>query len=178
MNKTSYFNCESCGCISKRAHGNQRFCAKCKEKRKDELRRQRHKENLELDVPMIRCASCGGRITGAHGKVYCEACARQRKLQLGYARNKKPEAEEKRYIRPLRTGRLFDCSGKDLEEVATEAKALGMTYGEYTSACYGNTIERRLAMMGISREKASRLIISAKRRKAASKKKKNSNTAP
>ena len=73
-----------------------------------------------------------------------------------YTPNKKPQAEERHYTRPRRTGLLFDLSGKDLAEVALEAKTLGMSYGEYTSACFGGTIEKKLIMQGISREEAGK----------------------
>lgn len=91
-----------------------------------------------------------------------------------YTPNKKPQAEERHYTRPRRTGLLFDLSGKDLAEVALEAKTLGMSYGEYTSACFGGTIEKKLIMQGISREEAGKMIANAKRKKARAKKKKAS----
>lgn len=49
-----------------------------------------------------------------------------------------------------------------------------MSYGEYTSACFGGTIEKKLAMQGISREEAGKMIANAKRKRTLAKKKKAS----
>jgi len=132
---------------------------------------------------MISCEACGGLTPGGRNRKYCPACAKKRARErmeaanagrYRYTPNKKPQAEEvkRHYTRPRRTGQLFDLGGKDLAEVALEARALGMTYGEYTSACFGGTIEQRLAMQGLDRETASKMISAAKRKRTAAKKKK------
>lgn len=149
------------------------------EKKREELQRAA----TPLDAPMIRCEACGGLTPGGRNRKYCPACAKKRAKErmeaanagrYRYTPNKKPQAEEKHYTRPRRTGLLFDLSGKDLAEVALEAKTLGMSYGEYTSACFGGTIEKKLIMQGISREEAGKMIANAKRKKARAKKKKAS----
>ena len=123
-----------------------------------------------------RCAACGAQINRAHGRVFCEDCAKARQAERNRTRSrdnvKKPKPEPAVYVRPRRTGRMFDLSGKDLAEVDLEAKTLGMTYGQYTAACAAGTIEQKLMMQGISREEATRLVKTAKRRKTAAKKKK------
>ena len=53
---------------------------------------------------------------------------------------------------------MFALEGKSLSEVALEAKALGMTYGQYVSACSVGTITKMLEADGISRDKARRMI--------------------
>ena len=123
-----------------------------------------------------RCAACGAPINPPAQRQYCAGCLkalqRERNRERYRGANKKPRAEITTYVRPRRTGRMFDCSGKDLAGVALEARALGMTYGQFTSACAAGTIERKLAMQGISREVATRLVVNAKRRKTAARKKK------
>lgn len=127
-------------------------------------------------ITQHRCAVCGAPIKPPVQRQYCADCLkalqRERNRERYRGANKKPRAEIPAYVRPRRTGRMFDCSGKDLAEVALEARALGMTYGQFTSACAAGTIERKLAMQGISREAATRLVVNAKRRKTAAKKKK------
>ena len=66
---------------------------------------------------------------------------------------------------------LFSLAGKSLAEVSLEARALGMSYGQYTSACSGGTIGAVLAADGISRDKARRLIAAEKKRNTPAKRK-------
>ena len=166
-----YFNCLNCGVPIERRSNRQKYCPRCRAerdiaskreaaRRSNEKRAELRRAMVSLNAPMINCAGCG---------VLTANAGRYR-----YTPNKKPQAEEKHYTRPRRTGLLFDLSGKDLAEVALEAKALGMSYGEYTSACFGGTIERKLAMQGISREEAGKMIANAKRKRTLAKKKKAS----
>ena len=173
-----YFNCLYCGKPAVR-NSSRQYKRDTARKKREEIR----KVMVPLDAPTIRCAECGGLTLGGHNRKYCPACAKKRAKErmeaanagrYRYTPNKKPQAEEKHYTRPRRTGLLFDLSGKDLAEVALEAKALGMSYGEYTSACFGGTIEKKLAMQGISREAAGSMIANAKRKRTLAKKKKAS----
>ncbi len=186
-----YFNCLYCGKPAVRNSPRQIYCPRCRAEREREYKREtarkkaaeRRKAMVPLDAPTIRCAECGGLTLGGHNRKYCPTCAKKRARErmeaanagrYRYTPNKKPQAEEKHYTRPRRTGLLFDLGGKDLAEVALEAKALGMSYGEYTSACFGGTIEKKLAMQGISREAAGSMIANAKRKRTLAKKKKAS----
>lgn len=185
-----YFNCLYCGRPAFRNSSRQIYCPRCRAEREREYKRESYKKHTELrkammplDAPMIRCEACGGLTPGGRNRKYCPACAKKRVRErmeaanagrYRYTPNKKPQAEERHYTRPRRTGLLFDLSGKDLAEVALEAKALGMSYGEYTSACFGGTIEKKLAMQGISREAAGSMIANAKRKRTLAKKKKAS----
>lgn len=183
-----YFNCLYCGKPAVRNSLRQIYCPRCRAEREHEYKRESYKKHTELrkamtplDAPMIRCEACGGLTPGGRNRKYCPACAKKRARErmeaanagrYRYTPNKKPQAEEKHYTRPRRTGLLFDLGGKELSEVALEAKTLGMSYGEYTSACFGGTIERKLAMQRISREAAGHMIANAKRKKTLAKKKK------
>lgn len=186
------FACEKCGRETKRKSSTQKYCPECgraigkEQRRKTALAayyRREEAKKLSLEGPIIRCEKCGGLTPGGHNRKYCPACAKKRAKErmeaanagrYRYTPNKKPQAEEvkRHYTRPRRTGLLFDLGGKELSEVALEAKTLGMSYGEYTSACFGGTIERKLAMQGVSREAAGRMIASATRKRTLAKKKK------
>lgn len=186
------FACEKCGRETKRKNSTQKYCPECgraigkEQRRKTALAayyRREEAKKLSLEGPMIRCEACGGLTPGGRNRRFCPTCAKKRARErmeaanagrYRYTPNKKPQAEEakRHYTRPRRTGLLFDLGGKELSEVALEAKTLGMSYGEYTSACFGGTIERKLAMQGVSREAAGRMIASAKRKKTLAKKKK------
>lgn len=183
------FACEKCGRETKRKSSTQKYCPECgraigkEQRRKTALAayyRREEAKKLSLEGPIIRCEKCGGLTPGGHGRRFCPTCARQRKIERSAEENKKllkpdeSSAEKPKYTRPRRTGQLFALGGKDLAEVALEAKTLGMSYGEYTSACFGGTIEKKLIMQGISREEAGKMIANAKRKKARAKKKKAS----
>lgn len=188
---SEYFNCLYCGKPAVRNSSRQIYCPRCRAEREREYKRETARKKREerqraatpLDAPMIRCEACGGLTPGGRNRKYCPACAKKRARErmeaanagrYRYTPNKKPQAEEvkRHYTRPRRTGLLFDLGGKELSEVALEAKTLGMSYGEYTSACFGGTIERKLAMQGVSREAAGHMIANAKRKKTLAKKKK------
>ena len=181
------FACEKCGRETKRKNSTQKYCPECgraigkEQRRKTALAayyRREEAKKLSLEGPMIRCEKCGGLTPGGHGRRFCPSCARQRKIERSAEENKKllkpdeSRAEKPKDTRPRRTGQLFDLGGKDLAEVALEARTLGMTYGEYTSACFGGTIEQKLSMQGLDRETASKMIAAAKRKRTAAKKKK------
>lgn len=183
------FACEKCGRETKRKSSTQKYCPECgraigkEQRRKTALAayyRREEAKKLSLEGPIIRCEKCGGLTPGGHSRRFCSTCARQRKIERSAEENKKllkpdeSSAEKPKYTRPRRTGQLFDLGGKDLAEVALEAKTLGMSYGEYTSACFGGTIERKLDMQGISREAAGHMIANAKRKRTLAKKKKAS----
>lgn len=189
-----YFNCLYCGKPAVRNSSRQIYCPRCRAerdtaskreaaRRSNEKRAELRRAMVSLNAPMINCAGCGVLTVGGHNRKYCPACAKKRAKErmeaanagrYRYTPNKKPQAEEvkRHYTRPRRTGLLFDLGGKELSEVALEAKTLGMSYGEYTSACFGGTIERKLAMQGVSREAAGHMIANAKRKKTLAKKKK------
>lgn len=165
----TYFKCKLCGCKTEREHGRQLYCDAC---------RDRKKKKLSLDVGMDRCRECGGMIVHKPNRLYCETCARIRKKTnereykktYPHENTQKPRAEKKPYSRPRRTGELFDLTGKSIEEVSVEARALNMTYGRYSAACMSGAIERELAALGIDRHAASEAIKKEKRRCAAEKK--------
>ncbi|MBS5690015.1 MAG: hypothetical protein KHW95_07200 [Firmicutes bacterium] len=191
-----YFNCLNCGVPIERRSNRQKYCPRCRAerdiaskreaaRRSNEKRAELRRAMVSLNAPMINCAGCGVLTVGGHNRKYCPACAKKRARErmeaanagrYRYTPNKKPQAEEvkRHYTRPRRTGLLFDLGGKELSEVALEAKTLGMSYGEYTSACFGGTIEKKLIMQGISREAAGHMIANAKRKKTLAKKKKAS----
>lgn len=58
---------------------------------------------------------------------------------------------------PKRKG-MFDLTGKELGDVALEARSLGMSYGEYVTAATTGTISARLAVRGISPAQAKKKI--------------------
>ena len=178
--------CEQCRKETIRATKTQRFCPECREQRDREssrksalaaYRKRKEEKAQNAKETFKLCEKCHCIISSAHGRKYCPDCAKEIRLEhlrelRQNANHQKPKAEKKPYIRPRRSGVLFDLGGKSLAEVALEARSLGMSYGKYTSACFGGTIVDELAMQGISRDKAGRLIAEAKRRKNAAKRKK------
>lgn len=176
--------CEECGREAPRSGRGQRFCPECraerdrKSNRRSALaayRRQKAEGQQVKATTFKQCQKCGSLIPAAHGRKYCEDCAKERAVEylIEYRKEhqfKKPKAEPKRNSRPRRSGVLFDLSGKDLAEVALEARTLGMTYGEYTTACFCGTIADKLLMQGVSRDKAASMIANAKREKTLAKK--------
>ena len=132
------------------------------------------------------CKDCTERHLGCHAECpkYAEekrqreeasACARKRRRQQDEARREqyKRAGRKKTAVPPEQKKRneLFSLAGKSLAEVSLEARALGMSYGQYTSACSGGTIGAVLAADGISRDKARRLIAAEKKRNTPVKRK-------
>lgn len=136
----------------------------------------------------IQCAICGATVRKKTGNQKlcaapeCQAAyAKQRRRARSkiynryiYAERRKPELEPKRRTATRRNAskELFNLDGKSISAVALEAKALGMSYGKYCEACFTGAIEQKLAMVGISRERAQSMIAAEYRRAADVKKKK------
>lgn len=174
MVEKKYINCERCGCLTELLHGRQRYCPECAAQKN---------KRFALNAKMMTCEGCGGWMEYRPHRKFCYTCAalrrqeqnaasRARQTALGlYESRKKPKIVEHKYVKPKRTGHLFDLTGKSLTEVALEARTLKLTYGAYSTACALGTIEAILASAGISRDAARRMIAAEKRRQTKTKKK-------
>lgn len=177
--------CEQCRKETARATKAQRFCPECRKQRDRESSRKsalaayqkRKAEKTQIVAETFKlCEKCHRLISTAHGRKYCPDCAKEIRLEQmrelrQNAKQQKFKTEKGSYTRPSRSSVLFDLGGKSLAEVALEARTLGMSYGKYTSACFGGTIAVELAAQGISRDEAARLIAEAKQKNRAKKRK-------
>ena len=172
---TAMMRCEQCGKeIPKTA--NRRFCKECgTERNAESSRRAARRKQEEIKAARLatadrprKCLGCGQEIPKTPNRQYCSACARKRRRQQDEVRREqyKRAGRKKTAVPPEQKKRneLFSLAGKSLAEVSLEARALGMSYGQYTSACSGGTIGAVLAADGISRDKARRLIAAEKKR--------------
>ena len=173
---TAMMRCEQCGKeIPKTA--NRRFCKECgAERNAESSRRAARRKQEEIKAARLaakenpgKCLECGAGIPETPNRKYCDECARSRRRQQDAVRREqyKRAGREKTAASPVQKKRneLFSLAGKSLAEVSLEARALGMSYGKYTSACSGGTIGAILAADGISRDKARRMIIKARERR-------------
>ena len=165
---TVMMHCEQCGKEIPKTT-NRRFCKECgaarneAANRRSAMRKYEEKKAAQLaaGTKTIKCLGCGCEIVAAPNRKYCSDCAKARQREaVKRARAKASSHSVKEYGKEQITKRdkLFALEGKSLSEVALEAKALGMTYGQYVSACSVGTITKLLEADGISRDKARRLI--------------------
>lgn len=136
----------------------------------------------------VTCAICGTTVERKNSKqILCgsPACRKENERRwkqrvaaadradraaMLCAERKKPEAAPAAPPLPRKkSGKTFDIDGKSLNEVALEAKALGMTYGSYCTACSAGTIIKTLASKGITPVDARSRIQKAHRKRAANK---------
>lgn len=177
--------CEQCHKETPPATKTQRFCPECRKQRDRESSRKsalaayqkRKAEKTQIVAETFKlCEKCHCLISTAHGRRYCPDCAKEVRLEQmrelrRNAKQQKSKTEKGSHTRPSRSGVLFDLGGKSLAEVALEARTLGMSYGKYTSACFGGTITAELTMQGITRDKAACLIAEAKTQNSRKKRK-------
>lgn len=166
---TVMMHCEQCGKEIPKTT-NRRFCKECgaarneAANRRSAMRKYEEKKAAQLAAggKTIKCLVCGCEIVAAPNRKYCPECAeerikKQRKLGRERAAQRRRESAAAEKTKNARD-KLFTLEGKSLSEVALEAKALGMTYGQYVNACSVGTIIKLLEADGISRDKARRLI--------------------
>lgn len=121
---------------------------------------------------IICCAVCGKSVIRSRtNQRYCSAaCSKEAKRAQTRANNRrerellKSERDEMKIKVPVleapppRRRGMFDLTGKELGDVALEARSLGMSYGEYVTASTAGTISARLAERGISLAQAKKKI--------------------
>ena len=101
----------------------------------------------------VICERCGEEVKALRStKKYCEECANQRKNEQILAA--KQRKREKRLLaaamkKQEETGNFFDLSGKSLAVVDAEAKALGLSYGQYSALVRSGGIIPYLQARGI-----------------------------
>ena len=173
---TVMMRCEQCGKEIRKTR-NRRFCKECgAERNAESSRRAARRKQEEIKAARLatgdqprKCLGCGQEIPKTPNRQYCSACARKRRRQQDEVRREqyKRAGRKKTAVPPEQKKRneLFSLAGKSLAEVSLEARALGMSYGQYTSACSGGTIVAILTADGISRDKARRMIIKARERR-------------
>lgn len=111
------------------------------------------------------CKECGKETPRkANSQRYCADCAAEKKRQQAKKRyvSKYVPREAAKYGNGSGT---WGLSGKSLGEISLEARALGMSYGEYVNACNTGAITKTLLSRGISPQTAKALIRKAKIKK-------------
>lgn len=111
----------------------------------------------ENGTVLTECCACGESFQRAKRcSKYCPECKKlspQKRIQMKECREAAlAEAEENSLRRKVRLN-SFDLTGKSLRRVDAEAKLFGMSYGQYTAACYCGSIEQILKVKGIKNPK-------------------------
>lgn len=144
MNK----DCEVCGKSLGDVVFHRKYCLECHDKRQKQLQFEyRQRKKAGADAVKI-CKFCGAETTGDL-RMRCPKCADV----LPPTKYKgKPEAEPKppkpKRKKPLKG--CWDLDNKSAVQVDIEARALGLSYGQYTSLVGSLFIERFLASQGIT----------------------------
>lgn len=93
----------------------------------------------DMTIIYIECARCGCAVErSAPNQKYCSNCSRMKKRP---AKKKKKSLQE-------RLCDHRDLHGKSLARVDAEAKAFGLSYGQYTAAVYSGGIDALLKSRG------------------------------
>lgn len=98
------------------------------------------------------CACCGKSfLMSGHFAIYCETCRKLPETQrerMKEARERAVEHAAASTKKKTRRCRSFDISKKSLRRIDAECRLFGMSYGKYTAACRGGTIEAELKARG------------------------------
>lgn len=114
-------------------------------------------------MEFLYCKDCGIEVPRkSPNQVYCPDCAAKYKSHS--VREKKPPSIFKHTAKPeYGNGEgQWNLRGKSLTDIALEAKALGMSYGEYVNACSSGKMENILAARGLCTITARNMIRKAK----------------
>lgn len=123
----------------------------------------------------IACKGCGTLFTRAHpSQKYCTECAMEKRRTSSLA-SKSKKLTEKDIADLGRWGAAhapmtpfetpgWSTEGKSLRLVAAEARELGMSYGEYTSAIQSGRIEKILLSRGMTPEEWRAKLRAAKKK--------------
>ena len=106
----------------------------------------------------IVCQICGKTVEMHSGnQIFCRDCAQEGYRMNQAARPRKRRSAGKGAGPPAAAKRkrpdindVHDLTGKSLARVDAEAKALGLSYGQYTAAVRSGSIDRVLAAKGIT----------------------------
>ncbi|MBQ8264145.1 MAG: hypothetical protein IJY96_05145 [Oscillospiraceae bacterium] len=166
-------DCACCGkAFESTGHG-RKYCDKCRTMSQSARERLVYRRQLAevagsgktgkkkrvMPVRPFVCTICGKEGMGK-GNKYCPDCAgtaKQENMRTKYekrrANEKAAEREERKRLREPSAEQLLDwhdLSGKSLARVDAEAKAFGLSYGQYTSAVRCGSIDQLLRSRGIA----------------------------
>lgn len=152
--------CEECGktVMIPARRTTQKVCRDCNMARNNRRATERtariRAERAKKAPELFTCPACGEVVERkTSNKKYCTDCAAKRQkmtvtqrqqmdLLLGVTKLKRPTTSE-----ALAT---FDPKGKSIERLNAEARAFGMTYGQYVAACENGTIKSKLKVEGVT----------------------------
>ena len=102
------------------------------------------------------CICCEKKFKSSHSsRKYCDRCrgataAERRRIRIKAGLPvDKPQKKAKREPDESALLNYHSLKGKSLARVDAEAKAFGLTYGQYTAAVYSGSIDRLLKLKGI-----------------------------
>lgn len=94
----------------------------------------------ERKLQYIDCVNCGRRVLRtAPNRKYCRSCA-----------EKMYRSGRKKGLSAQRLQNWRDLKGKSLARVDAEARAFGLSYGQYTAAVYSGGIDSLLRSRGFN----------------------------
>jgi len=147
--------CARCGRSMEKTNGNQKFCLECRKA----LYPSRYRgEKLPEDR---FCAGCGVKIEDPKpNQRFCEACKAPASLRRAAEYNagikkrdhtKPPELKKKDYafLTPSAAPPEWSLKGKSTDQVMIEGRALGLSYGEYSSYVNSGMIEHYCRTLGV-----------------------------
>jgi len=162
--------CSACGNVTPRKAARQKYCPGCAKTVGAEKNRQKAherymvakaagtlKQGKKLGHEGTRyCANCGKQIENAKSnRTYCANCAgKEKDLQQADKRQraKAPEPLPKKdyaFLTPSAAPPEWSLKGKSADQVEAEARALGLSYGQYSAYCSSGLIVRYCRERGV-----------------------------
>lgn len=162
MAEKVYLRCECCGKCTERRSGTQRFCPECAiwQKKKRYLCSKPREKKLE-PAENRHCERCGQKIENARGNQrFCHDCAaaayRERRMEerKKCAEPETPTEEKCTSLPPAAVP--WSLAGKSADQVEVEARALGLSYGQYSAFCSTGMMEQYCRARGVDGDKETK----------------------
>lgn len=152
MTEIRYINCAACGKRVERKAQAQKFCEECRNAIYPALAK-------EKPAAIRLCKDCGQVIPDPTPRqLYCAKCReeheelyQERQRERKRQKQKFKSSESKRSLPTAHelAARDWSLRGKSADRVTIEARALGLSYGQYVAFVSNGSIDSRLRDMGI-----------------------------
>lgn len=157
MAEKTYLHCECCGKSTERKSSSQRYCPECavwQHKKKTMLRAE---QRAKLGPVINRaCERCGREIEHAklnqHFCADCAEAAHRERLKADREKYHAPESEPKKdytFLTPTAAPPEWSLKGKSADQVTVEARALELSYGQYSAYCSSGLIVQYCRARGV-----------------------------
>lgn len=147
--------CADCGKRAEKTGRKQKYCPACAEWLRGKELDAKLKKSAKLGTARV-CLHCGKPLENTHGnRAYCPDCAeveRKERQKESHARSTPPKPLPKKdyaFLTPSAAPEGWSLAGKSADQVTAEARALGLSYGQYSSYVNSGMIEHYCRTLGV-----------------------------